>query len=1317
MAIIIGGPIAIAFLGLSIFVAFGIPIDLSWLRSSMVAAASDALEREVAIEGPIELVPTSSLTLRVEGIRVGNPTGWQDSEFFALDVARIRLGILPLLRGEVRIDKIVVAGVRANLATNAEGTPNWLTKEREGATAPQGEPSQADLQFTELRELSLTNIAMTYRDDGSGQTYEFLLDEITGSAEYGQPINLFIDGAIQQVPYALTVTAGSLASLFGSEVPWPLEVSATAAATDLTVTGAIAEPLLGKGLNFDFDVRSEHIRELEEILGTKLPAIRSINLGGRFEEADGVYRVTGLQGSLGRTAFSGELEIDTSGTRPRVVGALDIPNFDAGLLQLDTAAEIPSRTDDDEAQRTEESQQAAESTSASGDNVPIDVDAPILTLEPLRNFDANLTVTIREVVNSALAISKASLNVSVQDGILLGPVDATIANVPFAGNIRLAPEDGQPAAIVSLSAEKSKIGELLSVMTGARGIEGSFDVAKLSTSAQGETIRALIESTELQFLISGGALSYGHESGEPPVEFTLDTFEILFPASADSRITANGTLLNEAFSLELTGGTFVENYVEQTWPIGLTASGGGAELQLKGTISDPKKNSGSAFEFSLVGERIGGLAHWIGVAPEADASYSLSGSVTQVNSELIAQIDKAQVGGTAFAGNGGIEIRNGTPITTLALAFQDIDIEGLVALFPEQRKAAAPKSDERAFSIDIPILPRGIELMDSDINVSVERVRMEPSDITEISFSSEIRNGHMENAPVRAVFAGAAIEGTVSGDLRGDDPALDLNLRSTDLDIGDLLARLGIAQGLDITADSFDLGLALRGQSVRSILEHSEFSAGFRDGLLRLRDPNTNGSLDIGISSGTIDAAVGQPIALLLEGRIDRTPIEITIQTDSLASFADKKDQLQARLSVALLNADLILTGIAPLPLQPDNLRFDLHVSGNRVSDFDEFLGVSLPPWGPYQLAGEFGTRQSGYYIQDLELEIGSTMLTGTLDFNTTQTPPRFETEFVASTIQLDDFETGEWSATGTGVEPARGSESDENPEVAIRSLLSPQVMRSLDGTVSIDVEEVLSGQDRLGSGMLVVSLVGGRLAVDPLSVNLPGGNVTIGFAVEPTETDVEFEARATIDRLDYGVLARRIDPQSTTGGLISVDVDLTARGTDLSNVMAGSNGRIDFAVWPQDLNAGLFDLWAVNLFTAILPSLDSDSSNVNCVVGRFTLDEGLMRPSALLIDTSRIQASGDGTIDFRNNTIDFGAAPVSKRPQLFSAETPIRVAGHFSDFEVDLTASALAGTIVRMITGPVLLPFRWVFTENEPPDGSVACKKAWGRGFQHGYQ
>lgn len=1318
LAISIGGFFAILIAVVMVTVTFGIPIDISGLRGRIEAAASEALGRELAIEGPITLVPTMPPAVQIEGVRVGNPQAWGEGDFARLNLARARLRVIPLLSGEVLINEITVEELHVNLETNAEGKPNWLlTKPKEKPKRDEPERERAT-RFVELVELSMRDITVTHRNATTGKVLEFQLKDISGSAKHREPMQLLIHGAIQQVPYEMEFKGGSLGALIDGKEPWPLDIGLTLAGLKFIVAGEIAEPLRGKGISLDFSLSGSMTGEAERVLGTQLPPISSIDLRGRIEEAAGRYRITNVQGKIETNEITGDFEVDVSGLRPRVHGSIGVRSIDATPF---FAGVHDEQTVQDELEK--QSKQSLEEPTDGGMKesskavAVLDLGEPVLTLEPLEKFDAHFRVTVQEIVNAPATVQDVTLEVSVENGSLMAPLTATIAEVPFRGKLILAPENDEPTAAITLTADKSDIGELAQLLMKAEGIEGRFKSAELQLSARGDTIRSLVETAELRFAIAGASLSYGQKSGSRPVEFTLDKGEMVFPSAGQSRVYAKGSLLDEPFSMELNGGTFIENRIKRIWPVELTATGGGAELRIKGTVRPTESNTGNDLRFSLTGKRIGGLARWVGVSSEAKEPYKLSGKATVTKKGIRFGIDKAQVGNSVFAGEMGIRRENDKTVTFARLDFEAIDPKGLAGLLSQSPETEKPEEGKTAFSIDVPIMPQDIEIFDSDINIRIGRIKLKPADITQLALSTRIRDGYVKESPIQALIAGSRFAGTFTADLRGEVPKVDLDVKSHKVDVGALLVQLGLAKGLEMTVGRFHLEFAMRGASARQILEQSEFSADIEDGLWKIHAPNTQGTLDIRIPKGVIRARRGEPIALNLDGQIDTTPVKAEIETESLASFAKSKDHLRMDINIALAETKLKLTGTAPLPLQAQSLHFQMDLTGKQFSDFDELLEVSLPPLGPYQLAGEFGSREAGYYIENLQFKVGESALTGELKLKTTETPPRLTVDLKAKSIQLDDFDTGDWSAVGTAEQTTDkqtvSQEAGETKKGSIKghALFSPEVMRSLDGKFTVNVTEVFSGQDRLGDGTLMGNLKKGRLSIDALKLNIPGGAVDAAFALESTNSDVGLEVKAKIEQLDYGILARRIDPKSGVGGLISVDVDLETRGPKLASIMYHSNGHIDFAVWPKDLNAGIFDIWAINLFVALMPSLDSGAgSKVNCVVGRFDVNGGVMHPAALLIDSSRIQASGEGTINFQTNTIDFITKPRPKLPQMFSAQTPIQVKGRFSDFKVGVPPGALVGTAFRMITSPVVVPFKWVLTKKAPPDGKVACEQAWSR-------
>ncbi len=260
-------------------------------------------------------------------------------------------------------------------------------------------------------------------------------------------------------------------------------------------------------------------------------------------------------------------------------------------------------------------------------------------------------------------------------------------------------------------------------------------------------------------------------------------------------------------------------------------------------------------------------------------------------------------------------------------------------------------------------------------------------------------------------------------------------------------------------------------------------------------------------------------------------------------------------------------------------------------------------------------------------------------------------------------------------------------------------------------VGQVLSGQDMLGSGSLTARLEKGRLSLAPLVLNIPGGSLELSTAYEPTETQVTAELSALIERLDYGILARRVDPETDMAGWLSLDMDIKTRGENHRSIMHHADGHLDFAIWPEDFEAGIFDLWAVNLMTAVMPKLDSKpASVVNCAVGRFDLKDGQLTQDAILIDTSRMQVTGEVEVSFKTEEVHMVLGAKAKKAQLFSLETPIKVDGKFSDFEVGTPGGAIFGTTVRFVTSPIHVPFRRLFTKAVPADGQSACTTAMER-------
>lgn len=388
--------------------------------------------------------------------------------------------------------------------------------------------------------------------------------------------------------------------------------------------------------------------------------------------------------------------------------------------------------------------------------------------------------------------------------------------------------------------------------------------------------------------------------------------------------------------------------------------------------------------------------------------------------------------------------------------------------------------------------------------------------------------------------------------------------------------------------------------------------------------------------------------------------------------------------------------------------RAALRVEGERLEGLGPYLAMSLPPWGPYRFEARFEAFGGGRLDAAVECEVGGSALTGELTLDRNHEPPRVTVSLVAPTIQLTDFALGDWSAFGD--EPAEGgaSQPDESaPAPRDRPLLSSEIVQSLDATLDVRVDRVAYGEDRLGAGKLEASLRDGRLELGPLQIDVAGGRIAGESTLEVTPSGTSAALRWTMRRFDYGILARRAKPGTDMAGLLAMEVDLRASAPSGHKLMQHASGRFDVAVFPDHLAAGIIDLWAVNLAAAALPAVAGDESKVNCMVVMMDMENGVMSEHTLLVDTSRITVHGRARFDFGAETVELTLAPVAKRPEFFSAATPVHIEGSFDDFDLDVRTIDVLGTVARVLTSPVSVPIRRVFSSPTGPQDAETCMAA----------
>jgi uncharacterized protein involved in outer membrane biogenesis len=463
------------------------------------------------------------------------------------------------------------------------------------------------------------------------------------------------------------------------------------------------------------------------------------------------------------------------------------------------------------------------------------------------------------------------------------------------------------------------------------------------------------------------------------------------------------------------------------------------------------------------------------------------------------------------------------------------------------------------------------------------------------------------------------------------------------------------------------------------------------------------------IDKCTGSALPGKDFQITLQGSTLKEPYEVMIRTASLQELLEE-NRSWVEIETKIAKAQLKFSGNVNLAEINRSLKLNLELKGEGLDNFNRLLNVDLPPIPSYGLNASFFMKKGLIELTDLKLHISSSELTGNMKVDDTGPIPEAAITLQSPMFQINDFVFDKWSPFRDEEEIKVDKEEDKTQEAtgdevkyAEKALefFSPEFLEKFNASITVSADKVLSGEDQLGSGKISVSLKDGRISFDPLKLDVPGGSLSMSMSVKPGRESAEASLQVEVKNFDFGILARRADPKTNMGGIINIDIDLKSSAKDFTELLDNGNGYFDFSAKPENLQAGIMDLWAVNVISAIVSQSVKGQSHIEYLVGRWSMKDGYLEPDVFVIDTTRMRICGKGGVDFNTRKLKLEVAPAPKKPEFFSLATPINVQGDFSDFGLGIAPGGLIGTGIKFAISPIQVTLQTLFDKPIPADGS----------------
>jgi len=422
---------------------FVMTFDANDYKQEITAQVKTSTGRELIIRDDISLSLFPWIGIKLGASQLNNPVGFSNEPFASIENVAIRVKLMPLLQGQIKIDTVSLEGLQLKLVSNRKGDNNWTFSPTDKTSPPNISPDKATapgpkpqtpvvpINNLSINGLNISNAHISWRDELSSSQYSVENLNLNSNA-----IEI---GKSTQIDFHATVRGNDLpkqgidiethASLLANIESQSLTIQdLTLQALNLIVNGNIEikqlmdKPTLSGTLKLpDFNPR-QLLSSLEiEAPETSDPeALSSATLTLQFSADSKNTALKDIQLRLDETSVKGELAVINSSTTSPAI------SYSLAIDQVNLDRYLPPSTDE---------KQRANAAGAAGAAV-----APIIALptEQLRTLNLKGTTRIDKLQLSNLKINNIKVISKAANGnIHLYPLKASLYGGQYSGDIRL----------------------------------------------------------------------------------------------------------------------------------------------------------------------------------------------------------------------------------------------------------------------------------------------------------------------------------------------------------------------------------------------------------------------------------------------------------------------------------------------------------------------------------------------------------------------------------------------------------------------------------------------------------------------------------------------------------------------------------------------------------------------------------------------------------------------------------------------------------------------------------------------------------------
>ncbi len=435
--------------------------------------------RQVKVNGDFQLYfAPFNLKFLAEGLTISNPQWAGKGNFFEAKKIDSRISTWSLITGNRRINWLGLEDSHVDLQWDQAGKRNtWTFSEKKG------EP----LDLPVIRRALVQGTMLRYVDPRMPVAAAIRVHTVEAKdTEFASAIRFDGNGTARGARFTL---AGALlspnATVSGGRNKLVLHANAVRTAID--VSGTLPGATEIEGADLHMNLRGENLADIFMLAGIAVPDTRTYRLASAVTKRGREWRFTGLKGRFGDSDLAGKMTVRLGEPRLLLTAELATRTLDI----VDAGPFIgynPHKL---------ETQGAAGAIERVGGTPRVLPDAK-LRIEALKNFDAKVHWTVRDVRAQSFPVSNIELGLDLNDRLLkLSPLNFSMARGTVSSDIAIDARRQPVVTDYDIRLSPTPMGTLLA----------GFGVEQSGTSG---TVKARVQMTGLGDSVRE---SLGHSNG------------------------------------------------------------------------------------------------------------------------------------------------------------------------------------------------------------------------------------------------------------------------------------------------------------------------------------------------------------------------------------------------------------------------------------------------------------------------------------------------------------------------------------------------------------------------------------------------------------------------------------------------------------------------------------------------------------------------------------------------------------------------------------------------------------------------------------